>query len=200
MTAEEVSKLVPGARGYSDVVRNGPETLIFSTSITKGIRVNEFNDYFESTGTASFRRFHGGKARHIKNYLNVHLSEIQPENVIIQTGGNDLPTPRSNPVVVGDIVKEIIQSGLICRDYGVKNILISSVLPRRAQYMQIRCRELNEILMEECKLHGFIYIDNSNIDTKHLHHDGVHLSNEGSDLLANNYLFYLNSLYWDSTC
>ena len=196
-TPQQVNKLVPGPRKYSDVVENGPETLIFSTSITKGIRMKEFNECFEGVGTVSSRRFHGGKARHIKDYLWVHLSEVQPESVIIQTGGNDLPTSRSNPVPVNDIASEIIKSGLICREYGTKNIFISGVLTRRPQYMQIRCRELNVILQEQCKIHGFIFIDNSNIDTSHLQHDGVHLANLGSDILANNYLFYLNSLNWD---
>lgn len=193
---QDVNKLVPGPRNYNDVVAKGSETLIFSTSITKGINKKEFNEHFEGDGTVSFRRFHGGLARHIKHYLWVHLSEVQPESVIIQTGGNDLLTPRSNPVPVADIAKHIIDSGLICREYGTKNILISSVPTRRAQYMQVRCNELNRILEEQCKTHGFIFIDNSNIGTSCLQNDGVHLLNEGSAVLARNYLFSLNSLVW----
>ena len=198
ITSQQVSNMVPGPRNYNDVVAKGPETLIFSTSITKGINNRDFNEHFEGEGSASFRRFHGGLARQIKEYLWVHLSEVRPESVIIQTGGNDLPTPRSNPVPVVDIASEIIQSGLICREYGSKNIFISGVPTRRAHYMQVRCRELNDILMEQCKAHGFIFIDNTNINTSHLQHDGVHLTNEGSVLLAKNYLFSLNSLAWSN--
>jgi lysophospholipase L1-like esterase len=189
--------MVPGPRPYNDVVEKGPETLIFSTSITKGLRMGEFNEYHEGVGRVSRHRYHGGKARHIKDYLWVHLSEVRPETVILQMGSNDLPTPRSNPEPVSNIVEEIIKSGLICREYGVKNIFIGSVILRRAYYMQTRCRELNDELMKRCKEHGFIYIDNSNINTSHLQQDGVHLTDEGSNLLGNNYLFYLNSLNWD---
>ena len=190
--------LVPGPRTYSDVARKGEECLIFSTSITKGIKVNEFNDNYDG-GTASFRRFHGGRVRHIKEYLWTHLEERQPKTVIIHAGGNDLPTPKGEqPIPVGDIANDVMEAGIICRRYGVRDIFISSVTLRKQMYVQRRCQELNDFLRELCKLHGFIYLDNSNIKLEHLF-DGTHLNHEGSVILANNYLYYLNSVYWDVT-
>ena len=159
--------------------------------------MREFNDYFDGEGFVSFRRFHGGKARHIKQYLATHLEEVAPKTVVIQTGGNDLPTPRQNPMPVETIAQDIIESGEICKYYGVENVLISGVPTRSKSYIQTRCHDLNNILQEMCKQNGFTYIDNTNIDLTHLQEDGVHLTNEGSNTLANNYLFYLNSLYWD---
>lgn len=119
---------VPGPRNYNQVVERGSEVLIFSTSITKGIRAWEFNDNLEGNRTASFRRFHGAKAHHVKEYLQVHLKETSPKTTIIQTGGNDLHTSKYNPVPVSDIANEIMESGEICRRHGVKTIYISSVL------------------------------------------------------------------------
>ena len=129
--------------------------------------------------------------------MKVILKEKKPESVIIQCGGNDLPTPRSNPVPVTDIALEMIKSGLICRENGVKNIIVGSVLLRQPFYTQARCRELNTILQEQCENHGFTFIQHKNINTSHLMKDGVHLTYEGSDLLRDNYLFYLNSMKWD---
>ena len=189
---DPVKPQVPGPRTYNDVVEKGSETLVFSTSITKGIRVREFNEYVEGNRTVSFRRFHGAKAHHIKEYLHVHLNETRPKSVIIQAGGNDLPTPKYNPISVSDIANEIVESGLLCKKFGVKTIYISSVLTRKPKFMQERCVELNNFLRELCKIHGFIFMENGNITTEHLQYDGVHLSNEGSIILANNYLFYLN--------
>ena len=193
-------KLVPGPRQYSEVVDKGQETLIFSTSITRGIKKKEINDMYVGEGEITLYRYSGGLARHIKEYLKVPLNDATPESVIIQTGGNDLPTPRSNPVPVADIAMDIIKSGLICKDHGVKNICIGSVLMRRPYYTEARCRDLNKILEEECKNHGFVFINHYNIDKTHLLNDGVHLTYEGSNLLRNNYLFNLNSFKWGSMC
>ena len=191
-----VNSLVPGPRQYSDVVQKGPETLIVSNSITKGITVRDINERFDGGGHVSFRRFPGAKADDVRDYLPSNLSKVKPETVIIQSGGNDLPTPRSNPVQVEEIAKTIVECGLLCKSYGVKNVLISGVPMRRPHYLKTRCKDLNLLLQEHCLLEGFIFVDNGNIDTSHTY-DGTHLTQEGSALLRDNYLFELNSLYWE---
>ena len=57
--------------------------------------------------------------------------------------------------------------------------------------MQERAKELNFILKDLCKLHNFIFIDNHEITTEYLV-DGVHLNDIGSNILAENFLYYLN--------
>ena len=79
----------------------------------------------------------------------------------------------------------------------MKNIFISSVLQRRKHYTRSRCDLLNSILRELCGEYGFVFIDNTNITLNHLDSDGIHLTQEGSIVLANNYLEHLNSNYWD---
>ena len=191
-------RVVPGPRNYSDVTKNGEETLVMSNSITKGIRVWELNEHFAGEGAISFRRFPGGKAHHIKRYLPIHLEEVAPKSVIIQSGGNDLPASRGlPPTPLNDIVTTIKESAEICKQFGVKSVFIGGVPIRKKRYVQDRCHELNAQLEAMCVEHGFIFIDNSNITTDHLYQDGVHLSNEGSDLLANNYLWYLNGRHWE---
>ena len=188
-------KLVPGPKSYSQVTKLGEETLVFSTSISKGIRIGEFNDWFNGEGRGSFRRFHGGKARHFKHYMLPHLEEVAPKTVVIQCGGNDLSTPKGEtPTPVEQIAEEVISLGEFSQQHGVKNVLIAGVPIRRKQFIQERCTQLNNILMEFCKSRGYTFIDNGNIDLTHVQSDGTHLNYEGSDLLANNYLFYLNDL------
>ena len=51
---------------------------------------------------------------------------------------------------------------------------------------------MNNILQQLCRTHGFVFVDNGNITVDHLQRDGIHLTEEGSVILANNYLFYLN--------
>ena len=187
---ERVKQIVPGIRNYNEVTRDGPNTVVFSTSITKGIGYSEFNERI--TGQANFRRFHGHKVRHIKEYVWTHLEELSPSSAIIQMGGNDLPTPKDNPVPVIEIANHIIETGIICRNYGVQKICIGSVTPRKQHYTIHRRKELNDHLQQMCKVHKFIYIDNSEIGTEHLY-DGVHLTDEGSNILRDNYLDALNA-------
>jgi hypothetical protein len=181
--------MVPGARTYSDVTRDGPTTVVFSTSITKGLKQEHFDE--KVNGQVIFRRFHGHKARHIKEYVWTHLEELTPASAIIQMGGNDLPTPRHNPVPVIDIANHIIETGVICRNYGVQKVCIGGVISRRQHYMQQRCRDLNALLVNMCKIHGFIFLDNSDIESRDLY-DGVHLNDQGNGKLFENYLFGLN--------
>ena len=50
-----------------------------------------------------------------------------------------------------------------------------------------RGEELNDALRDLCKGNDYTFIDDSKIATGHLY-DGVHLSDAGSVILANNYL------------
>ena len=168
-------------------VKEGEKTLVFSTSMTKGINFKNFNDRYNG-GTAWFRRYHGGKARHIKHYVSTHLHEERPDNVIIHVGGNDLPTKKYAPVPVAEIADHIIQMAQTCDMYGAKKVCISSVLPRKAKYMQHRCKDLHL-----CRKNDFIFINNSDINLDHLENDGVHLNKSGTELLENNFLNVLNA-------
>ena len=114
-----------------------------------------------------------------------------PSDVVFVAGGNDLPTEEiASPQFISKVADNIIKGCLSCRDNGVSNVFVSSILPRASSYFQ-----LNQLLGDECKKHGFIFIDNdSNIVLKyHVLSDTVHLNVQGSKLLQNNLLNVLNS-------
>lgn len=184
----------PGENAYNEAVKYGKTTVVFSTSMTKGINVRNFNNNYK-LGTARFRRFPGAKSKQLKHYVLPTLTDDKPQVVLLQCGGNDLPTGRANPTPVEDVANEIIEIAKTCENYGVENILISSVITRKQDYMDRRRKELNDLLIEMCYNLGFIYIDNDNIKHEHLYHDGVHLNHDGSNILSNNYLHSLNNLF-----
>ena len=183
----------PGNKSYQQAVTEERNIMVFSTSMTKGIRIREFNQYVEN-GNASFRRFHGAKARHVKNYVTTHLSEEHPDTVIIQAGGNDLPTQQGILTPVDVIAENIIETGQICRTYGCKDILISSVMTRKTPYVARRALELNNILKGLCDAYNFIFINNSNIQREDIASDGVHLNENGTVKLAKNFINSLNEI------
>ena len=169
--------------------------------MTRGIRPDHFNrDYF-TKGRATFHRFHGGKARHIRNQVETHLYDERPDSVIILAGGNDLPVARrQRPTALADIAGHIIDIALMCKKYEVSNICISSVLPREDFYSQLYRKEVNDILRSLCELYDFYFIDNDSgedriILSKHIAQDGIHLNSEGSELLALRFGNVLNNIH-----
>ena len=160
--------------------------IVFSTSITKGIYPPRLNSKYEN-GSIRLQRFHGGQSRFAGNYMSQHLFEERPETVIVQFGGNDLATSRINPTPISKVANQVIEAGLLCKQFDVQNIIISGVTTRKNEFQQKRCEELNIILKGLCDRHNFVFIDNSMITVNHLY-DGVHLNDDGTKILADNYL------------
>jgi hypothetical protein len=59
--------------------------MIISTSITRDINYEEFNNNYEQ-GRAHFQRFKGGSAEYIKDYIPVHLKKDKPDSALGQIG------------------------------------------------------------------------------------------------------------------
>ena len=159
------------------------KVLIASSSITKGIDYRRFNECFEQ-GKTWIQKWPGGKARHIKNYIKSHLDEEKPDVILILAGGNDLAEENQTPV---NIAHDVIEIAIKAKQSGVRDVLIGSVPVRSRQFSMKRWHELNNALFSLCQDNNFVYIDNGKIKVDHLH-DGVHLTNEGTVILADNYL------------
>ena len=184
--------IVPGLETYSQAVTGEKNSIIFSTSMTRDINDIEFNRL--CTGSkVEFNRFRGKKMHHIKNYIKSHLEDKVPDNVLVQGGGNDLPSSKVTHSPAATVAADIIQAGITCKRSGATSVLISSILPRRPFHYQLYRHEVNVILRKECEQNGFIFIDNNNIILKdHICKDGVHLNDCGTELLRSNFLSYLN--------
>ena len=114
------------------------DTLVFSSSITKGINTNGFNKLYQGK-TAKLHKFHGRNASQIKEYMPVNLQKDKPRSVVIVASGNSVPTEsRCSLQKLEKIVEDVISSGTLCKDYGVQRVLISSFLPRQSAYYQSR--------------------------------------------------------------
>ena len=164
------------------------KTAIFSSSITKGISKYGFNKAY-TNGSAVFHRFPGGMASHIKDYMPTHLNVDKPDTVVVTCGGNDLSSTASNEAVI----ESLIEAGNVCKQYGVRDVFISSILPRESSHYQVKRRKCNDELRQRCLASGFTFIENNNIVLrKHVSSDGVHLNKGGSTLLCRNLLKCLN--------
>ena len=90
-----------------------------------------------------------------------------------------------------------------CRSYGVSNIEVSSILKRSSFNINQVIYQVNNILKRLCRINDFSYICNDLVNENYLWKDGLHLTNEGSSLLLNNFINYLNgngnSSIWQMT-
>ena len=83
------------------------------------------------------------------------------------------------------------------KSYGVNNIAISSILVRKNHEFNEVIKKVNNLLKTLCLEQGFTFICNSAIARAMLWRDGLHLTNESTNMLSNNFLQYLkNVLYF----
>ena len=194
----------PGFKSNSEIASGTKKSMVISTSITKGIRPHMFREHY-TKGEATFHRFHGGKAKHIRNQIETHLQEELPDAVIIQIAGNNLSSHRGvNPIPVVEIANHIIDSAVLCKKYSVKDVCISSILPRKESYTkdtEDRRKQVNDTLKSLCDIHKFTFIDNDVgeeriVYPRHMY-DGVHLTDNASFLLSKKFGDVLNFLHGD---
>ena len=171
------------------------KTSIFSTSIIRNIKYSRFNNVYEH-GYAKFHKFGGGLSRHMGAYMTTHLLEELPDTVIVQHGGNDLNQNTSDQdQLISKTANLIIDSALLCQNFEVQNVLVSSVPIRKGKTLQDRIEKLNGLLESMCRLNKLTFINNDNIKLEHLNKDGVHLNDDGTTMLADNYLVALYEIH-----
>ena len=86
-----------------------------------------------------------------------------------------------------DVVKRIIDIGVMYRSFGVNDISISSVLPRKDISLNKIIDEINNLLKNMCEFNSFKFIFHKKIDLNMLCHDNLHLGPVGTFLLTKNF-------------
>ena len=76
----------------------------------------------------------------------------------------------------------------------MKEVVISSILPIKNIALTQLVRQVNDSLREQCVLSGFGFISSDNISRTHLWKDGIHLEDLSTNILAGNFVDFLNRL------
>ena len=74
----------------------------------------------------------------------------------------------------------------------VKEAVISSILSKKIIALTRLIRQVSDSLREQGVLNGFGFISNINISRTHLRKDGIHLEDLGTNILAGNFVDFLN--------
>ena len=85
---------------------------------------------------------------------------------------------------------EIMDLVIKCHTYGVNEVFVSGLT--FSTYHQPQIRVLNKLLKENTGKYNYRFIDNSDIEERHLWKDKLHLNKQGTINLACNFLDCLN--------
>ena len=92
-TAFNRTSVAPGHKSFSEVTKskstNSCNTLIFTDSIPKELRMYQFNRTLRNR-RAKMLNFPGSSSYEILHYIDVHLKEKLTDTVIVHVGVNDL--------------------------------------------------------------------------------------------------------------
>ena len=190
-----IKATVPGGKTYSEVIRNRNKSnvLRFSDSIPKGMRMYQLNKRLLNNNRAQLISFPGASSKRLLHYLDVHLEDKNTDTVILHIGVNDLLNDNS-PEGVNQLMENLKSMIEKCRMYGVKNILVSSIV--YTTKLELRLLEsVHVTLTHFCQCNNIPIIDNRNIRGNCLYKDGLHLNEDGKHILGNNFVYVLNKLY-----
>ena len=64
---------------------------------------------------------------------------------------------------------------ILCRGYGANDIFISAMICRRGKFLNEKVKRINFLLKLICEENGYFFIEDTNIETRDLWKDGIHL-------------------------
>ena len=142
---------------------------------------------------AVLKNFDGANIKRLSHHILPYLHEDKPDSVILHTGTNDVqPNMDSPPEKLSD---ELINFSPICKQSGVRNVHVSSSLPKNDSRLSHFISKANNLLADKCKRYDVIFISNENIRTGCLAKDGIHLNDIGTFYLVSNFVDCVNYFY-----
>ena len=119
----------------------------------------------------------------MNHYILPTLHEDHPNVILLHICSNDINNQKKDRINTEKLTGDIINIGKSCIDLGVKEVVISSILPKKSIALTRLIR---------CMLNGFGFISNDNISRTQLWKDGIHLEDLGTKILAGNFVDYLS--------
>ena len=165
------------------------KVLFLGDSHLRRINKNRLNNSFKNAKCV-IKSFSGAKIDDLQHYAIPPLEQEKPDIAVIHVGSNNVTYDNlgDDPNVIAE---KIIQIGQRCIEYGVKDVIISSIFVKHSLKLSAFIRKINDELRVLCELCNFKFVSNDNIMRKHLCGDGVHLTTSGTNILAGNIVDFI---------
>ena len=151
----------------------------------KNIKPYKMKQCIETNDKLHIKSFPGASVGCLVDYVK-HSLKFNPDTFLLHCETNDL---RS------DKISEEIETIIINLAEDIKsnenNVIISSIITS-SDALSTKSMEVNHFLKGKCSDNCLIFCDNSNISEDDLNASGLHLKNNGTISLANNFLNCLN--------
>ena len=180
---------IPGNSSYATRTKFGKKIFVVGDSHVKRMKRIDFNKQLRS-GKAFFKTFSGANTKQLSHYIIPSLVDDKPDTVIIHVGTNDVLNGANDT----ELANSIIKIGMICKQHGVNDVFISSILVKKSPRLNALVRKVNDQLRDLCVSNGFQFISNDMISTDYLWRDGIHLQDAGTDILSSNFCKILNEI------
>ena len=119
----------------------------------------------------------------MKHHLKGCLEDTSPDDLILHHGTNNLKSDDNSEKTASDIV----DLGLSL-DNEKTIVYISSLIIRNVKLDKKR-KEVNDFIKQQCLTNHLCFIDNENINLRMLNKSGLHLSENDTKRLVNNFCF-----------
>ena len=126
----------------------------------------------------------------MQTYVRPILKGDTPDVLILHIGCNNISNKQRTE---NEIVEWIVKIGRQYKESNVNDVFMPSLISRTQKRLNGKVIAVNNILKRVCKLNGLGFIDNSNICAENLFEDGLHLNDDGKVILANNFIYVLNT-------
>ena len=112
--------------------------------------------------------------------------------VIIVNGWKPLTIITKSSILDVAAVLDPSLIGKKCAMFGVKDVVVSSIVLQRQFNLTKIIRQVNDLLKGKCKENNFHFVCNDNVTREYLWRDDIYLNNEGIRIFAGNLIDYLN--------
>ena len=132
------------------------------------------------SGKAFFRSFSGANSKQLDHYIIPTLVDDRPDAALLHVGTNDILSNANDT----ELANNIINVGLNCKNHGVSNVFISSILVKKNPKLNPVVQRINYQLRELSEINGFLFINNDVMTTEDLWRDDIHLKDIGTNILS----------------
>ena len=144
--------VIPGQRTYAETTSYGKKVLFLGDSHLRRINKNRLNNSFKNAKCV-IKSFSGAKIDDL-HYAIPPLEQEKPDIAVIHVGSNNVTYDNlgDDPNVIAE---KIIQIGQRCIEYGVKDVIISSIFVKHSLKLKLAMSYVfyvNCVILNSCQM------------------------------------------------